>query len=304
MRIYVTQPIPEPSLSEILPEAEVVVGESGISEEELIRRVRDVDAIVATPPVKITARVLAAAARLRIVANCAVGTDNVDLAACRERGIPFTNTPGILTEATADLAFALILAVTRRLHEGEALLRSGSWTGWRPLELLGVSLQGKVLGVYGAGRIGSAVARRAEAFGMKVLTVVDTDPPDRFEELLAASDIVTLHVPLTPETRGRFGDREFSRMKRGAFLVNTARGPIVDEAALVRALEAGHLGGAGLDVYEAEPKVHAGLLGRPDVVLLPHLGSATIETRLGMARMACEEIERFFSGKPLKNRVV
>jgi glyoxylate reductase len=303
MKVYVTQPLPEPSIGEFLGQAEVEVGESGLGEDELIRRVRDADAILATPPVPVSARVVAAAPRLRIVANCAVGTDNVDLAACRARGIPVTNTPGILTEATADLAFALILAVTRRLPEGEALVRSGAWTGWKPLELLGTSLAGKVLGIYGAGRIGSAVARRAVAFGMEVFTVVDGDPPERFEELLATSDVVTIHVPLTPATRGRFGDAEFRRLKQGAVLVNTARGPVVDEGALVRALESGRLRGAGLDVYEKEPAVHPGLPGRSDVVLLPHLGSATEETRLGMARMACGEVARALAGEPPVNRV-
>jgi glyoxylate reductase len=303
MKIYVTQPLPEPSLRDLLAGATIEVGESGISEDELIRRVADVEAILSTPPVAITRRVISAAPRVRIVANCAVGTDNIDLAACRERGLVVTNTPGVLTEATADVAFALILAVTRRLHEGEALLRSGTWTGWKPLELLGVSLQGKVLGIYGAGRIGSAVARRAAAFGMSVITMVAEDGPEQFEELLRRSDILTIHAPLTPETRGRFGDAELGRMKPGSFLVNTARGPLVDEAALVRALESGRLRGAGLDVYQNEPKVNPGLLGRPDVVLLPHLGSATEEVRLSMARMACEEIARVIRGEPAKNPV-
>lgn len=304
MKVYVTQPLPEPSLGELLPGAEIEVGESGVAEDELIRRVVDADAILSTPPVPITARLLGAAPRVRIVANCAVGTDNVDLEACRARGVVVTNTPGVLTEATADLAFALILAVTRRLHEGEALARSGAWTGWKPLELRGVSLEGKVLGVYGAGRIGSAVARRAAAFGMTVVTVVAEDGPERFDDLLRLSDVLSIHVPLTPATRGRFGDSELGRMKRGSYLVNTARGPIVDEAALVRALESGHLRGAGLDVFQHEPKIHPGLVGRQDVVLLPHLGSATEEVRLAMARMACEEIARAFRGEPAVNRVV
>ena len=304
MRIYVTQPLPEPSLGELLPGATIRVGESGIDEDELIGRVAEVEAILSTPPVPITARVLDAAHRVKIVANCAVGTDNIDLPACRARGIVVTNTPGVLTEATADLAFALILAVTRRLREGEALLRSGAWTGWKPLELRGVSLEGKVLGIYGAGRIGSAVARRAAAFGMTVFPVIDTDPPERFEELLRVADVLSIHAPLTPETRGRFGDAELGRMKPGSFLVNTARGPIVDEAALVRALASGRLRGAGLDVFQNEPKVHPGLASRDDVVLLPHLGSATEEVRLSMARMACEEIARAFRGEAPVNRVV
>ena len=194
--------------------------------------------------------------------------------------------------------------MTRRFREGEAVVRSGTWSGWKPLELLGSSLEGKTLGIYGMGRIGSAVARRGEAFGMSVVGVVAGDPPEAFERLLAESDVVSIHAPLTPETRGRFGAAELSRMKPGAFLVNTARGPIVDEEALVKALASGRLGGAGLDVFEREPAVHPGLLPLPNVVLLPHLGSATRETRLAMARAACEEARRVLAGEEPRNRVV
>lgn len=304
MRVFVAQPLPEPSLTELLREHEVDVGDVGLAEPELLARVGAADALLATPRLRVGEVLLAAAPRLLIVANCAVGTDNVDLDACRARGLPVTNTPGVLTDATADLTWALILAVTRRLREGEALLRSGLWSGWKPTELLGASLTGKTLGVFGAGRIGSAVARRAEAFGMRVLAMTVDDPPELLERLLAESDVLTVHVPLTPATRHRFGDAEFSRMKRGAFFVNTSRGPVAEEAALVRALESGRLRGAGLDVYEEEPRVDPALLARDDVVLLPHLGSATEETRLAMARAACEEIARRFRGEPPVNRVV
>ncbi len=302
--MLVSQPLPEPSTTEILEGFEVVVGRSGAWEEEALLHLPDADALVPTPREKVTEALVALAPRLRVVANCAVGTDNVDLDACRRHGVVVTNTPGVLTDATADLAWLLVLAVARRLREGEALLRSGTWSGWKPLELLGRSLAGKTLGVYGMGRIGNAVARRAEAFGMRVVGIVEGDPPDAFERLLAESDVVSIHVPLTPATRGRFGESELARMKPGAILVNTSRGPVVDEAALARALAAGHLGGAGLDVFEKEPEVHPDLLPLPNVVLLPHLGSATRETRLTMARTACEEAARVLRGEAPRNRVV
>jgi len=302
--VLVSQPLPEPSTTEILEGFEVVVGRSGAWEEEALLHLPDADALVPTPREKVTEALVALAPRLRVVANCAVGTDNVDLDACRRHGVVVTNTPGVLTDATADLAWLLVLAVARRLREGEALLRSGTWSGWKPLELLGRSLAGKTLGVYGMGRIGNAVARRAEAFGMRVVGIVEGDPPDAFERLLAESDVVSIHVPLTPATRGRFGESELARMKPGAILVNTSRGPVVDEAALARALAAGHLGGAGLDVFEKEPEVHPDLLPLPNVVLLPHLGSATRETRLTMARTACEEAARVLRGEAPRNRVV
>ena len=303
VRVFVSQPLPEPSTTEILAGHEVVVGRPGAWDEEAPLHLPGADALVPTPREKVTEALLALAPRLKVVANCAVGTDNVDLEACRRRGVVVTNTPGVLTDATADLAWLLLLAVTRRFREGDAAIRSGEWTGWKPLELLGTSLSGKTLGVYGMGRIGTAVARRAEAFGMRVLGVVEGDPPEAFERLLAESDVVTIHAPLTPQTHGRFGAAELSRMKPGAFLVNTARGPIVDEAALAAALASGHLGGAGLDVFEREPAVNPALLPLPNVVLLPHLGSATRETRLAMARTACEEAARVLRGEEARNRV-
>lgn len=304
MRVHVTQPLPEPSTRELLDGHDVTIGRRGATGAERLAVVGSIDALLSTPADPVDETCLAGAPRLRIVANCAVGTDNIDLEACRRRGILVTNTPDLLTEATADLAFALILAVTRRLREGEALVRSGSWDGWKPLELLGTGLQGKTLGIFGAGRIGSAVAARGRVFGMDVLVVTSRDPADAFEALLARSDVLSIHAPLTPATRGRFGDAELLRLKRGAILVNTSRGPLVREDALVRALRSGHLGGAGLDVFEREPAVHPGLLGRDDVVLLPHLGSATEETRLAMARRACDEIARFFRGEPPLSRIV
>ncbi len=263
----------------------------------------DADALLPTPRERVTADVLAAAPCVRIVASHSVGVDHVDLSACRARGILVTNTPDVLTDATADLAWALILAVARRLREGEALARSGAWDGWKPRELLGVSLAGKTLGIYGMGRIGRAVARRGEAFGMDVLSFEKEGTEEEFRGFLQKVDVLSIHAPLTDATRGRFGEREFLRMKEGSILVNTARGPIVDEAALSAALRSKHLFGAGLDVFQREPKIEAALMDLPNVVLLPHLGSATTETRLAMARLACTEIVRFFAGEPPLNPV-
>jgi glyoxylate reductase len=264
--------------------------------EELLRRVRDASALLPILGDRVDAELLEASPRLRVVANHAVGYDNVDVAACTARGVWVTNTPDVLTDATADLTWALILAWARRLREGEQMIRSGAFPGWAPTMLLGRELRGKTLGLFGYGRIGRAVARRAEGFGMRVLfTSRGGGVP--FEELLEESDVLSIHAPLTPETRHAFGPVELLRMKRGALLVNTARGPIVDEAALAAALEAGHLGGAALDVFEHEPKVHPGLTGRDDVVLLPHLGSATQETREKMAELALAQVKLVLRGE-------
>ena len=246
--------------------------------------------------------------RLRIVANVAVGYNNVDLVAAEMRGVLVTNTPGVLTDATADLTWALILATARRLVEGVDLVRSGRWTGWHPEQLLGLELRGRTLGLLGAGRIGQAVGRHAPAFGLRVLYVARTPKPD-FERdtgatrvdiggLLAESDIVSLHAPSTPETKGIINSDTLARMKRGAILINTARGDLVREEALAAALERGHLGAAGLDVYTDEPAIHPRLLAAPRTVLLPHIGSATAETRRQMAAIAVANVQAVLSGKP------
>ncbi len=304
MRIHICQALPEPSVSDLLAGFEISTGSAQDSEEHLIACIRDAEAILGTPPVRLSERVIASAPRLEVIANCAVGTDNIDLAACRRRGITVTNTPGVLTETTADLTWALILAVTRRLREAENLARSGKWKGWEPVQLLGVSLQGKTLGIFGMGRIGKAVARRAEAFGMEVAGVTTTHSRKEVEDLLSGSHIISIHCPLSESTRNAFTDHEFSLMKAGAILINTARGPVVNTEALLRALDSKKLRGAGLDVYPEEPKIDPRLLERDDVVLLPHVGSATEETRLEMARTACSEIARFFAGENVRNRVV
>jgi glyoxylate reductase len=262
----------------------------------LLRRVHDVSALLCGPGDRVDKEVLESAPRLRIVANHAVGYDNVDVPACTARGVWVTNTPDVLTDATADLTWALILALARRLREGERMLRAGEFRGWAPTMLLGRDLHGRTLGILGYGRIGRAVARRAEGFGMRVLfTARGGGAP--LVELLEQSDVLSIHCPLNDDTRHLIGAAELLRMKKGAMLVNTARGPIVDEAALVAALERGHLGGAALDVFENEPAVHPGLLRRDDVVLLPHLGSATEETRQNMARIALTQIERVLRGE-------
>ncbi len=297
MKVFVGQPLVEPSTTEILAGHTVVTGGGNLPRSEW-PLLHDADALLPTPREPITAEVLAASPRVQIVASHSVGVDHIDLAACRSRGILVTNTPDVLTDATADLAWALILAVARRIREGEALARSRAWDGWKPQELLGISLSGKTLGIYGMGRIGRAAARRGEAFGMRVLSFDRDGTEEEFEDFLSKLDVLSIHAPLTEGTRGRFGEEELLRMKKGAILINTARGPIVDEGALVAALHSKHLSGAGLDVYEKEPAIHAGLLSLPNVVLLPHLGSATVETRLAMARLACEEIARFARGDP------
>jgi glyoxylate reductase len=270
--------------------------ESALPRDELLRRVHDASALLPILGDRVDKELLDAAPRLRIVANHAVGYDNVDVPACTARGVWVTNTPDVLTDATADLAWALILALTRRLREGERMLRAGEFRGWAPTMLLGRELRDRTLGILGYGRIGRAVARRAEGFGMRVLfTARGGGVP--FDELLQHSDVLSIHCPLNADTRHLIGPSELLRMKRGALLINTARGPIVDEAALVAALESGHLGGAALDVFENEPTVHPGLIERDDVVLLPHLGSATRETRERMARIALEQIERVMRGE-------
>jgi len=246
--------------------------------------------------------------KLRIVANVAVGYNNVDLVAAEMRGVLVTNTPGVLTDATADLTWALILATARRLVEAVDLVRSGRWTGWHPEQLLGLELRGRTLGLLGAGRIGQAVGRRAPAFGLRVLYAARTHKPD-FERdtgairvdigrLVAESDIVSLHAPSTPETKGIINADTLARMKSGAILINTARGDLVREEALAAALERGHLGAAGLDVYTDEPAIHPRLLAAPRTVLLPHIGSATAETRRQMAAIAVANVQAVLSGKP------
>lgn len=258
---------------------------------------------------RVDAALLDAAPRLRVVANAVVGYEHVDLEACAAREIVVTNTPGVLTEATADLAFALVLSVMRGLPRAERRLRAGGFRGWGFGDFLGTDLGGRTLGIFGFGRIGQAVARRAVPFGMRVIRHSRSPLPDgvaqelgvepvSFETLLERSDVLSLHAPLTPATRHVIDARALARMKPGAYLVNTARGPLVDEAALAEALREGRLAGAGLDVYEREPEVHPALLAAPNAVLLPHIGSATRETRARMAMLAARNAHAVLTGGP------
>jgi glyoxylate reductase len=275
--------------------------------EEVLRRVNDKEGLICLLTEKVNDELLRAAPKLRIAANVAVGFDNIDVAACTKRGVVATNTPGVLDETTADFAWILLMAVARRLGEGEALARSGKWKGWDLDQLVGTDVWGKTLGIVGFGRIGRAVARRASGFQMKVVYTdavrapaeVERDLRAEFREmnaLLAQSDFISVHVPLLPETRRLFDAPKFHRMKPTAFLINTSRGPVVDEAALVAALEGGKIAGAGLDVYENEPFIHPGLK-RANVVLAPHIASASLETRTKMACMAAENVVALFHGQ-------
>jgi glyoxylate reductase len=251
---------------------------------------------------RIDAAFLAAAPALRVVANMAVGTDNIDHAAARARGVIVTNTPDVLTDATADLAFALLLAAARRLPWSDRFVRGGGFRGWHPELGLGLDVTGRTLGIVGYGRIGRAVAERAAGFRMRVLWC-GRDGGTPLGELLAQSDFVSLHAPLRPDTRHLIGERELRRMQPHAVLINTARGPLVDEAALVRALREGWIAGAGLDVFEREPALTPGLADLPQVVLAPHIGSATPGTRNKMAEIAARNILAALRGEAPPNRV-
>ena len=278
----------------------------------------EADALLCTVTDKFDADVLSVEPlRVKLLANFGVGFNHIDTSAAKARGIAVSNTPDVLTDATADLAITLLLMTLRRAGEGERELRAGKWTGWRPTHLLGTSLTGKMLGLVGMGRIARAVARRAHhGLGMRVV-FHDPFPPTpqeaaalgatamaSLDEVLARSDVVSLHCPATPETRHLMNAERLGMMRQGSFLINTARGDVVDEAALVQALKSGHLAGAGLDVFEKEPAVSPELLSMENVTLLPHLGSATRETRVAMGLRALENLRLFFAGQPLRDKVV
>src|ERR1700687_1678176 len=308
-RVLATRPL-FPAAREILNascEVEYWTQPERISKEELFRRIADKEGLVCLLTERVNEDLLRAAPKLRIASNVAVGFDNIDVPACTKRGVVATNTPGVLDETTADFAWTLLMAVARRLGEGEQLARSGNWKGWDLDQLVGTDVWGKTLGLVGFGRIGRAMARRAGGFKMKVIyTDVQRAPEDvekelnaeyrDFNTLLAESDFISVHVPLLPETRRLFDAPKFNRMKPTAFLINTSRGPVVDEAALVAALEGGQIAGAGLDVYENEPSIHPGLK-RANVVLAPHIASASLETRTKMACIAAENVVALFAGK-------
>ena len=271
--------------------------------DELVARVAGKQALVSMITDAVSKDVIEAGTDLKVIANAAVGYNNIDVAAARERGIIVTNTPGVLTDATADLTWALILGITRRIGEGERLVRRGAWKGWTFDFMLGAELRGKQLGIVGYGGIGRAVAARGRAFGMRIAYTSRTpkNDPDAeampFDRLLATSDIVSLHCPLTPETRHLIDQPALARMKRSAYLINTSRGPVVDERALAWALRMHLIAGAGLDVFEEEPKVESELLTLENVMVVPHLGSGTVETRTAMADLAARNVAAVLAGQ-------
>jgi glyoxylate reductase len=315
-RIVVTREIPKAGLEVLRAAGETWVSphDRPLDRDELFEAVAGAEGIVTMlhDPVD-DAFLDAAGPQLRVVANFAVGFNNVDVEACARRGVIATNTPGVLTDATADLAFALILIATRRLGEAERFVRSGQSWSWNTFFMLGAGIQGKTLGVVGLGAIGTAVARRARAFGMDVIYNAPSRKPEAeaelgarfadFYDLLESADVVTLHCPLTDETHHLVNVKSLERMKPSAYLINTTRGPVVDEPALVAALRDGTIAGAGLDVYEDEPEIHPGLLELENVVLIPHLGSATVETRDAMATLAAENVAAVLRGEPAKTPI-
>jgi glyoxylate reductase len=283
-------------------DVDVYTGEAAIPAEELRARVAGKDALVSLLTDAVDRSVIDAAPALKAIANVAVGYNNIDVPYARARGIVVTNTPDVLTESVADFTWAMILAITRRLSEGERLVRRGEWKGWALDLLLGMELRGKQLGLVGLGRIGRAVAARAGAFGMRVAYTSRTETAGvgeamQLDRLLLTSDVISLHVPLTPETTHLIDKRALTRMKRSAYLINTARGPVVDEAALAWALHHHLLAGAALDVYEHEPAIHPELLSLENVLLVPHLGSGTTETRTAMADLAADNVLAVLGGK-------
>jgi lactate dehydrogenase-like 2-hydroxyacid dehydrogenase len=318
--VVVTRRLPGPVEEELARDFDVRLSadDTPLGPEGLREALRNADALLCTVTDKLTAEVLSVEPRrAKLLANFGVGFNHIDIEAAKARGLAVSNTPDVLTDATADTALTLLLMVARRAGEGERHLRAGQWTGWRPTHMLGTQVTGKTLGLVGMGRIARAVAQRAHhGFGMKVIfhdpyppppevaAALGAEPRATLEQVLAEADFVSLHCPATPETRHLMNRERLGRLRRDAYLVNTARGDVVDEAALVEALVAKRLAGAALDVYEKEPQVTPALLAMENVVLLPHLGSATKETRVAMGRRAVENLRLFFNGSPLRDRVV
>jgi glyoxylate reductase len=315
--VLVTRAIPQEALDLLAVHATVDanVADVGYTPEELILHAQSADAMVALLTDRVGEPLFAHAPKLKVVANVAVGYDNIDVGAAAKRGITVTNTPGVLTDATADFAWALLLAVTRNVLPADRYVRDGRFREWMMMEFHGAELSRRTLGIAGFGRIGQAVARRGRGFGMHVVytnprqvaQAVEEETGARFvdkETLIATSDVLSLHVPLNAATRHFLSDAEFALMKPSAYVINTARGPVIDEAALARALNSGAIRGAGIDVYEREPVVEAALLAAPNTVLAPHIASATTETRTRMAMMAAENVIAVLAGRPPVNPVV
>ncbi len=294
--VLLTRRIPSSVLTLLQTEhtVDLYSGDGAIPRDEMLRRLVGKDALICLLTDKVDAAVLDAAAALKVIANIAVGYDNIDVAAARQRGIVVTNTPDVLTEAVAEFTWALILGIARRVSEGDRLIRAGAWKGWALDFMLGMELRGKQLGIIGGGRIGRAVAAKAPAFGM---TAVFARRDMALDELLVTSDVISIHAPGTPETRHLINKRTLARMKRSALLVNTARGSIVDEEALAWALGERLIAGAALDVYEREPAIHPELKNHENVLLAPHLGSATRETRTAMAELAVRNVFAVLKGE-------
>jgi lactate dehydrogenase-like 2-hydroxyacid dehydrogenase len=303
--VVVTRRLPEPVHQALARafDARLNPDDRPLSADGLREAVGSADALLTTVTDKVTAEVLAAEPRRAgLVANFGVGFNNIDVEAAKARGIAVSNTPDVLTDATADLAMTLLLMVARRTGEGERHLRGGQWTGWRPTHMLGTHVTGKTLGLVGMGRIARAVAQRAH-HGFDVARGLGAEQRQTLDEVLREADFVSLHCPATPETRHLLNRDRLALMRPEAFLINTARGDVVDEAALVETLASKRIAGAGLDVFEREPQVTQALTAMDNVVLLPHLGSATTETRVAMGMRAFENLQLFFSGKPLRDRV-
>jgi glyoxylate reductase len=307
--LCLARPLPGGDLAALAARFEVRGGSAPLHGDALVAAARDAEVLVVTYIDRVTAALLDALPALRHLASYGVGVNHLDLDACRRHGLLVTNTPGVVTDATADHALALLLAAARRVAEGDRIVRAGAWTTVDPAWMLGTEVTGKTLGLVGFGRIGQAVARRAAGFDLEILYTSPRDvafPGARrvpLDELLAEADFVSLHVPLTPTTTGLLDGPRIARMKRGVILVNTARGPVVDDAALADALGSGRVAAAGLDVFRDEPRVPEAFLRLPNVVLTPHLGSGTRETRAAMARMVLDEVARVARGEPARHPV-
>jgi glyoxylate reductase len=303
--ILVTYKLPSSAIEPLAAVGDVEVYRDGVlSKNELIHRVKGKHALVVAALDKIDADVVDAGSELKVISNVAVGYNNLDVPYARSKGIILTNTPDVLTEATANMAMTLILAVTRRIVEGDRLVRRGDWKGFSLDFMIGSEIRDRQIGIVGLGRIGRTVAEKSRQFGMKVVyhnpsarTASDFEAMS-LDQLLATSDVVSLHVPLSPQTRHLIDRTALSRMKRSAYLINTSRGPVVDEEGLAWALREGIIKGAGLDVYEDEPNVHPALLAQENVVLVPHMASATAETRAAMYDLVARNVVNVLTGKP------